>query len=340
MIPKGTPPSAAAWRVWARRLAPWLVTAATIAFLLHRYPISAIREELERGDALAMIPYVAVAAVAALLLMSTADTLVFRASLGSASWRDVVCGKAGTSILLAIGMSAGSAAYAVWLGRKTRAGVRPTIGIIAYSMICDLTALCAVAAVAVWTSGDALDSRAKLILGAIAPATAAATTLAALLGPRLLRGFVRDPQLLAPWSKVAPSVFGASLLLRAVNLAIAMVTTFAAAAAFGLDIPFPAMMAYLPIIFFAGAIPINVAGFGAVQLVWVELLSPWAPGEQVLAFQFLFHLTVTAMLVARGAPFLGRVLREIARTPETTSSASSRSTEPTPGAADRGSTAT
>jgi hypothetical protein len=330
---------APSWRVWVRRLVPWIVTIAVIAFLLHRYPVSAIRAEMSRGDALPLIPLAALAASCALVLMATADWLVLRASLGPIRWWDVICGKAGTSMLIAIGHGVGAGAYGVWLARKTSAGVRTTIGMIGYIMISDLTALCMLATASVWLAGHAIDVRARTAVGVVAPSIAVAMIAAALLGPRLLRRWVRDPQLVKPWSTVAPGMFAASIAIRGLNLAVATGTTALAAKAFGLAVPLSAMVSYLPIIFVIGALPINIAGFGAVQLMWVQLFSRWAPGEQILAFQFLFHVMVTALLIVRGAPFLGRVVREIALA-RATSSATGGDAPPDQEAAGPGSTPT
>jgi hypothetical protein len=63
-----------------------------------------------------------------------------------------------------------------------------------------------------------------------------------------------------------------------------------------------------------GALPINVAGFGAVQAAWL-VFSPWATGEQLLAFQFLWQLWMLLMVVARGAPFVRGAVRDIAGEP-------------------------
>jgi hypothetical protein len=295
-----------------RRLLPWLVTISVVAFLLHRYSVSEIRLEMARGDALSMIPFAAIAALSSLLLMATADWLVFRASLGGTRWWDVLSGKAGTSMLIAIGHGVGAGAYGVWLARKTGAGVRATIGMITYIMISDLTALCVLATGAVWLSGDALDTRARTMLGLLAPGIAVVVTIALLAAPRLLVRWSGNPQMLETWAAVSATTFGASIAIRAVNLGVACGTTWAAAAAFGLPVPLSAMMSYLPIIFLIGALPLNVLGIGAVQLVWVKLFNTWAAGEQILAFQLVFHVFVTAMLIVRGAPMLGRVLREIA----------------------------
>jgi hypothetical protein len=50
---------------------------------------------------------------------------------------------------------------------------------------------------------------------------------------------------------------------------------------------------------------------GAVQGVWLLAFEPWAPGEKILAFQFLWQLMVGGSIVLRGLPFVRRVVAEI-----------------------------
>ncbi len=67
---------------------------------------------------------------------------------------------------------------------------------------------------------------------------------------------------------------------------------------------------HTPIILFVGAMPLNVGGFGAVTAVWL-LMTRWAPGEQLLAFQFLWNLMLAGAIVLRGLPFVRGVVREV-----------------------------
>ena len=98
--------------------------------------------------------------------------------------------------------------------------------------------------------------------------------------------------------------------VRVLQIAWMVSITWLAARAFGMPIPAQAMAAYLPIVLVVGSLPVNVAGFGAVQLAWLRF-TPWAPGEQVLAFSFVWQLLCGAAMILRGLPFMRRVIAEI-----------------------------
>jgi hypothetical protein len=133
----------------------------------------------------------------------------------------------------------------------------------------------------------------------------------ALLLPRVLRPLVTDPQLLRAAVRVPAWAFAANLGLRTVHLANVCFCKVWAAQAFGLAIPTSELWTYMPVILLVAALPINVAGIGALQVVWL-IFEPWASGESILAYVFLWQLLFLVAIMVRGLPFLRRVLAEIA----------------------------
>ncbi|MBE7481208.1 MAG: flippase-like domain-containing protein [Polyangiaceae bacterium] len=102
----------------------------------------------------------------------------------------------------------------------------------------------------------------------------------------------------------------AQLGIRLCQHATTTSATWLAARWFGLDIPLTVMLSYMPVILVVASLPINVAGFGAVQGAWL-LLSPWAPAERILAFSVVWQAVSALALIARGLPFLRGVLADI-----------------------------
>lgn len=297
-------------RSLVRMLAPWVVTAAVVAVLLYKYPVGTIAREIGRGDALAILP-LALALVAGMLFpLALWDWLIFSAALGKVRYLDVLRGKAGSAVLLTIGYGFSSGGYGVWVARKTGAGARQSAGAILYLMASDLASVCALAGASFWIGGAALAERARVGAGVIAPTIAGVLALLALLGPGFFRRRGSRPRTLAAWATVSEGRYLANLSGRILDMAAVALVTWAAARAFGMQLPLEIVAVYHPIIMLVGALPASMFGFGAVQAAWL-LYQPWAPGEQILAFQFVWQLMLNAATIARGAPFLGRVTREI-----------------------------
>jgi hypothetical protein len=122
----------------------------------------------------------------------------------------------------------------------------------------------------------------------------------------------RVPAMLQPWRLLKLGPVFVQLVLRLAHIAWVALVIWLAARAFGIPLPLGPALVYLPIVLLVASLPINVAGFGAVQGAWL-LLAPFAPmgGEQVIAFSILWQLCLAVGVVLRGAPFVRGVLREI-----------------------------
>jgi len=237
-----------------------------IGFLLTQYSPSAIGAAVARGNWLPMIPIVFGGSIWALVFMATADWVLFAKSLGQLKWFDVLRAKAGCSVIQAVNHSVGQGAYGIWLGRRTKSDVRTTVGVMAYLIVTDLVALFAIVSVAVWLTEPEALPRAE-ILRWLAPTITIGLVVAASAAPRILPRYISKARFLLPWLKIDFRTFVLIIVIRLLAVGGVMTAICAASHVFGVPLPLLACLAYLPIIFLAGALPINVLGFGAVQLV-------------------------------------------------------------------------
>lgn len=108
----------------------------------------------------------------------------------------------------------------------------------------------------------------------------------------------------------------AVLAWKAPPLLAAAVGHHFALRAFGVEIPVAALLATLPIIFLAGALPITVGRIGTSQAAWVYFHAATAaasPGGEpgLLAYSFAAHLTFLLANAALAAPFLPSAWRSL-----------------------------
>ena len=297
-----------------RRLAPWLLAGVVLAVLFLRHSPEEIAREMARGEALAILPWAALVALLSLGTMALADRLLFAAALGAPRRAlEVARGRAATSILMTFGHGATVGGYGLWLARVSGAGARATVAAVLFQVLCDLAALCWFALAAAALGAGVIPEPARQTALAVAALGAVGLPALLLWGAPLVPRRIGGDGLAAVWTRVGARRLAGSVMLRIASVAINIGGTFAAARAFGLDIP-PAVMAVgLPLVYLVGALPINVLGLGAASAVWVTLFEAHAPGAELLAFQFLYQLAATAMLVVRGLPFLPGVLRDLGR---------------------------
>ena len=296
--------SPAPWRRLLLRWAPYVITAVVITALLHQFPLSEIAQHVQEGDWLPVIAIAAFSVIITLLLVAWADLLVIGGCCGEPSYASMLSAKAGSSLLDVFGYVAGHGAYAIWIYRFT--GVRAALagGAMLYIMASDLLSVCLVASVAAFAAPAGETESVRLL----APSIAAFLLLCIALGPREILG--RGLPVFKPWAVIPRRVGLVQVAIRTAHICFWVLATWSAAKAFGLDIPLWAMATYFPLIMLVGSLPINVGGFGAVQGAWL-LLAGHADPTQILAFNFVWTLVVSAALILRGLPFVRRVVQEV-----------------------------
>lgn len=294
-----------AWRVWLSRLAPYLVTALVITFILRRYSIDQIRAEMARGNSLPLLPIALVSYVGSLLCVAGADRIVVRGLIGPSApaYLSMARGKAASVVLHIVHYALGQGAYATWLGRRTGIGLGRTGGLIAYIIAAELCSVCLFATLVILVGRPAVPSALLATVAGISIALVALVLLAPMSRMERIAA-------LETWTKVGQGRGLAQLGVRIVQHSVTTTGTWVAARAFGMEVPLAVMLSYMPIILVVASLPVNVAGFGAVQGAWL-LLTPWAPAERILAFSVVWQAISAVALVARGLPFLRGVLAEI-----------------------------
>jgi len=303
------------WRRRLQRYGPWLIAAVTIAAILVKYPPGRIAEEMAQGDLSATIPYGALLIFGGIFLLSASDWLIINGSMrppheSRVGYLTAVRARAGMSLLGLLGYGAGVGGIGVWIARVTGCGPALASGVALYVMATDLIAVSSVAAAAFWLGRpDVAPS-----LGIVAPAIAGVFLILALTSPLgLLVPPEQLPRVLSPWPRMGTARAALTVALRTANICWITAMAWLGANAFGMEVPLAAMATFFPIILVVGSMPVNVAGFGAVQGAWL-LLEPWASsGEQVLAFSVLWQLVLACAVALRGLPFLRTVLAEVAR---------------------------
>jgi uncharacterized membrane protein YbhN (UPF0104 family) len=134
---------------------------------------------------------------------------------------------------------------------------------------------------------------------------------------RQRREWPRETGGIRQWSilrtfRIAPlSRYAQMVLLRAPIFFVSLVFHYFAAHAFGIEIPFGQMIAFLPVIFMIAALPITVAHLGTTQAAWVYFFSAYAAPERLLAFSLAAHATFTVTRALLGLAFTPMAYTEL-----------------------------
>lgn len=286
------------------RLLPYVAAFTFVTLILQRYSLSDIQAEMTKGNSLALLPFAAGVVFINLFVVAAADSLVIRGLLEEPLYLDVVRGKAASVLLEMVNYAVGKGAYGAWIARKYGAGVGGSSGIMLYIVASELCSMAAFGAAGILIGQPDIPEEVLTTFGTIT----GVLLLFIVTGP--LNHLADRVVLFRPWTRLGIGRGLAQILIRMLQHTGGILATWAAANAFGVPLPLSAVVAYVPVIAIVGALPINVAGFGAVQGAWL-LLEPWAPGEQLLAFSLLWGLALGLMVVLRGLLFVRGVVREL-----------------------------
>lgn len=117
-------------------------------------------------------------------------------------------------------------------------------------------------------------------------------------------------QVLQTFFRARPWQYLVLLLLKTPNLLAAVTVYWLALPLFGVQLPFTALLTYLPLIFFFSAMP-AAAKLGPSQAAWVYFFGDRAPEANLVAYSLAAHLTFLVMNAVLGLCFLKRAMRQL-----------------------------
>ncbi len=289
---------------------PWILTIAIFALLLARVPVERVLASLAAarwGLYLAlMLPY----SIAYFMLDSLAVTTTVRRFNAPVRYRDILPVRAVTYVLALINSNVGQGGLALWLYRREGVALLAMASSFLFLAFVEIAQLVLYSSLGVAIAGTRVPGleTAYLVLYA-----ALGLFLLYFNGLRALGVARPAPGLLAAFGRARLADYGVVLAIKSVSLLLAICTHWAALQLFGMFVPLEALLANLPLIFLASAVPLTVAKLGTSQAAWIYLLGqyPGTTESGLLAYSLAAHLTFLVMNALIGVAFLPRTGREI-----------------------------
>ena len=287
-----------------RRIGAVAFTAAIFALLLWRIPAAALAGALREAH---------VGVFLALMVPNTLfyflwDTLVLSVVIGWFHGRvrfvDLLPVRAASYIVGFFNTNLGRGALAAYLTRTLRAPFLELGSTVLFLVLTEYTQL------VVWALLGLIGVRAEISRSLLAVAGAVAAfwlVVRWLLAPRawpLARTFR-----LATGARYAQIV-----LLRAPMFVVSLFAHYYAAHAFGIEIPLPQLLTFLPVIFMVAALPVTVAHLGTTQAAWIFFFGAYAPAPRLLAFSLAAHLVFTTTRALLGVLWLPAAWADLTET--------------------------
>ena len=294
------------------------ITALCFVYLYYRLNGAAAREGLSLVDYMSQvfrnvdwIPWLLLMIVYSFLYFFI-DTLVVTRALNwfikEIKYRDILPIRASAYIISIFNEQIGKGAMAYYLNRRDQVPGWEVGSVMLFVMFCEIFYLLAWATIGFFVSRDALPE----VFGLIPPLALGAAVFLTLWmlyfqGKILPNNPLRDKRLLHAFKLAKPRHYGAFFLLRSPALLSAVVVYTIALNMFGVDASFTTSLGYLPVIFFAAAVPTPMRA--AAITSWV-ILFPENEG-QMAAFGFVQHNFFILFNALIGLLFWRRARREL-----------------------------
>lgn len=312
------------------RVATWLVTAGCFYLVYGRMGQAAARDGLSLADYLVrffgeadwlrwlalMIPY----SVFFFLIDAHATWRVVRwFNAPALKFTDMLPIRASAYILSLVNEQVGKGAISLYLYRRYRVPGWEAISSMLLLGIMEIYQLLLFSSVGVITGYEVVEAAStRLALDVILPAVFVGALLylplhiAYFRGHLLPRWRLRDQPVLKAFREARPGHYLLVVLFKAPSLMVAIVIYTMALDLFNVNVDFAQMLAFLPVIFLAAALPLP---FHAGALLLWTVLFPEFP--EVGVFSLLMHTFFVSFNAVIGVLFLPRANRELfGRAPE------------------------
>jgi hypothetical protein len=283
----------------ARRAGPWLLAAALLAVLVLRADEVEIARAFARADwmrfTLAALPFAFVwlfVDTAALTRLVTR----FHAPIGFGT---VARLRGATYLFLALSFHAAQAALAIALHRRLRVPLLALGGTFLFYYAIDLVAIAGLGGLGAAALPGALGAALRVGLGAMFALLCAGLLVLARLArnrPDARRGVALLDTLRRARLRDAAELLGYRLLFYASFIGFAAATM----PAFGMRVPWRALLVSVPMVQSIAALPLTVSGIGSTQVAMLVLYAPFADEVTVLAYSLAHSASLLALRLPIG----------------------------------------
>jgi hypothetical protein len=297
--------------LWARGV-PIVLTVVIFSLIFWRIPFGAFWQALSRAQLLPFLALMGAFSLCFFLLDTFVLSRLIRWFHGPLPYRELLPVRAVTYLVSIINTQLAQGALALYMHRRFHTPLAQITGTVALLILLETTNLILFATIGclAFPGGAPLSLLAlPLILGLVwLLLMSLARNKLGVLGQRL-----SGSALLSTFRRAGPRHCVVILGLKGAVFCLALLVHSQALAFFGIHIPLARLVAFLPIVFLVGALPITVAHLGTSQAAWIFFFSTYAPEADLLAYSLVSHLTFMLANGTFGVLFLPRAYSDLFR---------------------------
>jgi hypothetical protein len=312
----GIMPAGSSVKQFVKRMVPWLVGAAILAYLVWRIEIIPLLTALSLADVALYIPVLA----AFILVNFLADTqnlnALLRYSGSPIPFRDSMIIRGASYLLMIIDYTLGMGSIVYYLKKYKNVPVASGTGSMLFlnyithvSLLIMAIAGCLMAA----ATGALSTLLANIALTATVLLALAILTiiLMKMLPNKSFMKKIKHSELMKIFIESPLSIYLMNTLYRCGFYSTFILFFYIAVRAFNMDIPFSELVAYVPVILLVISIPISAFGLGTSQAAMILLFKDYGSPAQILAFSLTYSASIIIVRGIIGACYYGIITRRV-----------------------------
>jgi len=307
--PPALPAVARRRTAWARGV-PVVLTVAIFLLIFWRIPFGAFWHALAGAHLLPFLALMGSFSLGFFLLDTFVLSTLIRWFHGPLPYRELLPVRAVTYLVSILNTQLAQGALALYIHRRFRTPLAQITSTVALMMLLETTNLILFATL----GAVAFPGGAPLLLLALPLVLVTVWLLLislargklGVLGQRL-----SNSGLLSTFRRARLGQCAVILGLKGCVFCLALLVHSQALGFFGMAIPLARLVAFLPVIFLVGALPVTVAHLGTSQAAWIFFFSDYAPTADILAYSLVSHMTFMLANGTFGVLFLPRAYSDL-----------------------------
>ncbi len=302
---------ALAWRL-VKTIVPWAATAAIFYLIFKKVPLSECKDAIASVNLAWWVPILAADFTAYFLADVLCHYLVFNWMAARTGFIEVLVPKGATFILNMLNFALGVGGMGYWLAKKKKIGVKTATGPVFFLFYMDLFTIFTVS-----LAGLALTPEigaADFFISSPAGHAVRLVTLTFLVfmglnviwsvkpEARIFSWLFKGP--FVTFSKLRASYIAQVLGIKLGAFTFDVLGTWLGLMAFGVEVELSRILAYLPLIYLIGALPITVMRLGTTQAAWLYFFHGLVPDGTLIAFSLLWTVSTKFLRATTGVACL------------------------------------
>lgn len=314
-LDSGAMPIARTWYSIVKRIVPWLVGAAILAYILWHIEYQALMNALSRADAVLYG-----AALFVFIIMNfIADTQNLHAILKHAnheiSFKDTRILRGASYLLMTVDYTLGMVSIAYYLNKFKNIPFWRGMGLInllnyTTQVSLALMAIGGVFIAAGSTSSEWLDRILVICVALLAFCMLTVLFLRYFPDFKFVK-MIKENNLFKIFNETPATIYPVIISYRFIYYFTFILFYYVAVRAFNIEIPFTALIAYVPVIMLVISIPISAFGLGTSQAAMLILFKDYGTPAQILAFSLAYSASIITVRGIIGAYYYSIITRRV-----------------------------